>query len=850
MSTLVTLSLGKGDLYTGFPSVTLHLGKLDNFYRMKFVGSLPPAPKIAHTHQKWRSLYDSFYRRIHLTSREIIDDDDELEIEEADIINFSEVDLTNLSSNISTLINTWMSSVGFHHIERQLRTQLKPDTEIRFIVETNDIMMRRLPWHLWSFFDDYILAEVALSTQEYQKPYQVKVGGRRYKVKILAIFGESTGININQDRSFLEKLSPQAEIEFVVEPALTDLNERLWQQGWDILFFAGHTSGKDNASVYINKTDKITLEQIKYALRQAISRGLKLIIFNSCDGLALAQQLQDLQIPQVIVMREAVPDLVAQDFLKYFLAEFSQGNSLYSSVRFARERLQVFEVDYPCASWLPVICQNPAEAPIIWTDRGLITEDINNLLAKASYQNNVPLTNAIQSTQTPQSRDLFLNNDDSAIIKQKKSEARIFNLFHCWNKHSLLKLVLASLLVTISVVGIRYFGMLQTWELKAYDNLMQLRPAIETQDSRLLIVTIDEADIRYQNQKNMTRRSSLADEALEKLLQKLDKYEAQAIGIDIYRDFSTDIKFPELAKRLQTDNRIFGICKVAVREDGEDGISPADEIPPEQIGFSDFLADSDQISRRQLLFLNPPPTSPCASKYAFNYLLARKYLLGKGYQEPQFNQEKQLEINNIVFKQLKPHSAGYQREDMQGYQILLNYRSLNSANKIASSIPLRKILEDEIEPAMIDSLKNRIILIGVTAPSTTDYWKTPYTEILQSDRKLIPGVDLQAHILSNILSAVEDKRALICWFPGWMESIWIFLWSTIGGILASGVRQPIYLAIAIAISLVTIFIISFYAFTQQYWIPLIPSCLALMICAVTVKTLEFNSSGVSRKNNQ
>lgn len=42
-------------------------------------------------------------------------------------------------------------------------------------------------------------------------------------------------------------------------------------------------------------------------------------IFNSCDGLGLAQELADLHIPQMIVIKEPVPDKLAQEFLKYFL---------------------------------------------------------------------------------------------------------------------------------------------------------------------------------------------------------------------------------------------------------------------------------------------------------------------------------------------------------------------------------------------------------------------------------------------------------------------------------------------------------------------------------------------------
>lgn len=65
-------------------------------------------------------------------------------------------------------------------------------------------------------------------------------------------------------------------------------------------------------------------------------------------------------------MREPVPDAIAQEFLKHFLTAFASGKSFYLSVREAREKLQSLEQYFPCASWLPVICQNPAEIPPTW----------------------------------------------------------------------------------------------------------------------------------------------------------------------------------------------------------------------------------------------------------------------------------------------------------------------------------------------------------------------------------------------------------------------------------------------------------------------------------------------------
>ncbi|MGB3204688.1 MAG: hypothetical protein WBB28_06855, partial [Crinalium sp.] len=123
---------------------------------------------------------------------------------------------------------------------------------------------------------------------------------------------------------------------------------------------------------FLNQTDSLTLDELRYGLQTAVNQGLQIALFNSCDGLGLAAELESLHIPQVIVMREPVPDKVAQEFLKYFLAEFTGGTSLYQAVGIARKKLQAWEHEYPCASWLPVIIQNFLEVPPTWQSLGAI----------------------------------------------------------------------------------------------------------------------------------------------------------------------------------------------------------------------------------------------------------------------------------------------------------------------------------------------------------------------------------------------------------------------------------------------------------------------------------------------
>ena len=313
--------------------------------------------------------------------------------------------------------------------------------------------------------------------------------------------------------------------------------------------------------------------------------------------------------------------------------------------------------------------------------------------------------------------------------------------------------------------------------------------------------------------------------ALAQLLQKLEQYQPTTIGIDIYRDFHVDPNYPDLMTRLKQDNRIFAVCKVPDVFDGAPhAIYPPDEVPKERQTFSDFVADNDEVLRRQLLQLTPFP-NPCTAEYALGLQLARHYLLSKRGIKAQITPEGYLQIGKVAFKQLKERASGYQKVDASGYQILLDYRSLGNQEKIAHSVSLRDVLNNQINPEL---LKNRIILVGVTAPSTADYWKTPTNE------NKIPGVFVQAQMVSHILSAVEDGRPLLWWWSGWIETFWIWGWSWVGGIIAWRCTKPLYLGISVAAALLTLFGICFGIFTHSGWIPLVPSALTLMLSAVAV----------------
>ncbi|NJP11109.1 MAG: CHAT domain-containing protein [Leptolyngbyaceae cyanobacterium RU_5_1] len=390
MHKLVVIHLGSGDLSQGFPRVTVQLWESGHRLPEQFTGSAPPAPHLADLYRHWQAIYQSLCDRQRILVRsasvtqlarisgsvaEMDATDDHLDIDQSGITHVSQVSFEEICQQLQASLNRYLQSEGIFKISRHLRSRLDPSTEVRVILETTDDLMRRLPWQRCEFYDDYPNAELALSQPEYKRRNPIAAKAPRKHVRILAILGSSQGIDLNAERQFLEDL-PDAETVFLVQPARQELNTQLWDAaGWDMLFFAGHSQTEgETGRLYLNDHpthNSLTLEQLGEALKAAIDRGLKLAIFNSCDGLGLAAALEKFNIPVVIVMREPVPNRVAQTFFQQFLQAFAvERLSLYLSVQQARRQLQGLEDDFPGASWLPIICQNPAVEAPTWVQLG------------------------------------------------------------------------------------------------------------------------------------------------------------------------------------------------------------------------------------------------------------------------------------------------------------------------------------------------------------------------------------------------------------------------------------------------------------------------------------------------
>ena len=172
------------------------------------------------------------------------------------------------------------------------------------------------------------------------------------------------------------------------------------------------------------------------------------------------------------------------------------------------------------------------------------------------------------------------------------------------------------------------------------------------------------------------------------------------------------------------------------------------------------------------------------------------------------------------------NSGGYVGADDGGTQILLNYRS---GTKRFRTLSYSQIIQGQFSPNL---LRDRIVLIAMTAASAQDYFMVSGINSIDPSPGYIYGVEIIAHSVSQILSAVLDGRHLLRVWPETLEYIWIWTWGIWGIGLAGLFRSPWINFLAINMSIFLILAIGLILFSSGWWIPVAPALLILSVNGV------------------
>ncbi|MGB3533893.1 MAG: CHASE2 domain-containing protein [Microcoleaceae cyanobacterium] len=279
-----------------------------------------------------------------------------------------------LRSRELTEIRDTIVQAAMAKMQPNSQAETSSNAGVDILICANPIEIARLPWEAWEIGSRFAAGKIRIARTcrniPEPSPFSTKSSG---KARVLAILGDDRGLDFQAEKTALQSFSKQLEVKIIGWQGKMDrrtpaeLRIEIAQQisdpqGWDILFFAGHSNEANGlgGELAIAPNVSLYLTELQGAIKTAIQNGLQFAIFNSCKGLDLADTLISLGLSQVAVMREPIHNEVAEKFLigflKYLVQHQDAHDALLSACRSLKSEQQY---TYPSASLIPSLCRYP-----------------------------------------------------------------------------------------------------------------------------------------------------------------------------------------------------------------------------------------------------------------------------------------------------------------------------------------------------------------------------------------------------------------------------------------------------------------------------------------------------------
>ena len=335
-------------------------------------------------------------------------------------------------------------------------------------------------------------------------------------------------------------------------------------------------------------------------------------------------------------------------------------------------------------------------------------------------------------------------------------------------RSDLARCLMAAVLGTSIALVLRSFSTLEPLDLSLYDWLVRARASAFVVDEKPPIVMI--------KVKQGRQGQSLTDQELAQALEALAALKPRVVGIDILRDQAAAAENgahqpmnqgrERLEKILSAHPEMVGPLVFSQSATGGRVLPPDPLLISQRYGFIDTTLDpSSSAARRGMLRLEEE-----IHANSFDLELARRYLGLQDFSIVDGLQDGPLGLLCVKFGAgviplLDRNSGGYIGAEVSGAQYLLDYRE----NRGFDSVPLEMLLQRTGDARAV---RDRIAIIGY-ADRTEDSFRTPLTPGKGKD-DWMPGIELHAHAISQLLRTYEGNSAGIYGVPGWFTMVVTF----------------------------------------------------------------------------
>ncbi len=215
--------------------------------QLRLTAKLPYPEGLTTRYQTWREAYLKFYKS-GLRAR----------VEQGGVGILPDVDwrahLVQAEAALLSEFHFWLSSAELLPIRSAIikaALQKESSDAVDVLLTCDPRHLERLPWEAWELGTEFAASKpIRIARSPVNIRAETVHRKRRGRLRILAILGDETGLDFKADRDAMQSLSAIAEVEFAGwqwGQAQSDLKVQICrkiadEQGWDILFFAGHSN--------------------------------------------------------------------------------------------------------------------------------------------------------------------------------------------------------------------------------------------------------------------------------------------------------------------------------------------------------------------------------------------------------------------------------------------------------------------------------------------------------------------------------------------------------------------------------------------------------------------------------
>lgn len=378
-----------------------------------------------------------------------------------------------------------------------------------------------------------------------------------------------------------------------------------------------------------------------------------------------------------------------------------------------------------------------------------------------------------------------------------------------------------ALAAVLAVLVLRQLGALQTLELAVYDRMIVWRAAGAEAGERVVLVGATEGDIGRLGW-------PASDATLATLLAAILEDKPRAVGLDIYRDHPRPPGHGELVALLREAPNL-----VAVRKIGGAASEPGVPAPPalegtERVGFADVAMDPGGLVRRAMLFLDDDKGTQTSFplRLALLYLAAQGIAPAPGEPDPSF-----LRLGPTTLPPFEANDGGYVGADAGGYQMMLDFAG--------GPAPFRRFSFGEVLEGRVPAraFRDRVVIVGVTAPSVKDFFETPYS--FGDSSQTVYGITLHGHAVGQLLRMALDGAPPLRVAREWAELAWLALWCGLGALAGLRAQSVARFAGTALAGLALNGLVVWTAFGQALWLPLFPQSLGWLTALSLVTAYSY-----------